>query len=191
MWEHLYKIESGRDVGTLYYFRNLFGRNNVKQKVKDGFAPAEDLFLQVFNAYVVAAFMDWTGMMEIQSLPTKVSTPPDARRNQQEKIQYLNGVMGSFVDSFCLAVPNVKKAIEKQREQQQQACVQNSNIDSVQSNNISPGIIYLLRDARVDYLSQIYLFNLSVVLGLKTKSVNISKKKINPLVATDKRILRN
>ena len=48
MWEHLYKIESGRDVGTLYYFRNLFGRNNVKQKVKDGFAPAEDLFLQVF-----------------------------------------------------------------------------------------------------------------------------------------------
>ena len=178
MWEHLYKIESGRDVGTLYYFRNLFGRNNVKQEVKDGFSSAEDLFLQVFNAYVVAAFMDWTGMMEIQSLPTKVSTPPEVRRNQQEKIQYLYKVIGSFVDSCCLALPNVKKAIEKQREQQQQACVQNNNIDSVQSNNISPGIIYLLLDTRVDYLSQIYLFNLSVVLGLKTKSVNISKKKI-------------
>ncbi|XP_067022428.1 uncharacterized protein [Acropora muricata] len=122
VWEHLYKIESGRDVGTLYYFRNLFGRNNVKQKVKDGFAPAQDLFLQVFNAYVVAAFMDWTGMMEIQSLPTKVSTP-DVRRNQQEKIQYLDKVIGSFVDSFCLALPNVKNAIDKQREQQQQACV--------------------------------------------------------------------
>lgn len=176
MWEHLYKIESGRDVGTLYYFRNLFGRNNVKQKVKDGFAPAQDLFLQVFNAYVVAAFMDWTGMMEIQSLLTKVSSPPDVRRNQQEKIQYLNKVIGSFVDSFCLALPNVKNAIEKQREQQQQACVQNNNIGSVQSNNILPGIIYLLLDARVDYLSQIYLFNLSVVLGLKTKSVNISRK---------------
>ena len=176
MWEHLYKIKSGRDVGTLYYFRNLFGRNNVKQKVKDGFAPAQDLFLQVFNAYVVAAFMDWTGMMEIQSLPTKVSAPPDVRRNQQEKIQYLNKVIGSFVDSFCLALPNVKNAIEKQREQQQQACFQNNNIGSVQSNNILPGIIYLLLDARVDYLSQIYLFNLSVVLGLKTKSVNISKK---------------
>ena len=45
VWEHLYKIESGRDVGTLYYFRNLFRRNNVKQKVKDGFAPAQDLFV--------------------------------------------------------------------------------------------------------------------------------------------------
>ena len=49
----------------------LFGRNNVKQKVKDGFAPAEDLFLQVFNAYLVAAFMDWTGIIEIQSPPTR------------------------------------------------------------------------------------------------------------------------
>ena len=85
-------------------------------------------------------------------------------------------MIGFFVDSFCLALPNVKNAIEKQREQRQQACVQNNKIDSVQSNNILPGIIYLLLDARVDYLSQIYLFNLSVVLGLKTKSVNISKK---------------
>ena len=47
-------------------FRNLFGRNKVKQRVKDGFALAEDLFLQVFNAYVVAPFMDWTRMMGIQ-----------------------------------------------------------------------------------------------------------------------------
>ena len=109
----------------------------------------------MFNAYVVAAFMYWTGMMEIQSLPTKVSTPPDVRRNQQEKIQYLNKVIGSFVDSFCLALPNVKNVIEKHRELQQQACVQNNNIGSVQSNNILPGIIYLL---------------------LKPKSVNISKK---------------
>ena len=130
----------------------------------------------MFNAYVVVAFMDWTGLMEIQSLPTKVSTPPGVRGNQQEKIQYLNKVIGFFVDSFCLALPNVKNAIEKHREQRQQARVQNNKIDSVQSNNILPGIIYLLLDARVDYLSQIYLFNLSVVLGLKTKSVNISKK---------------
>ena len=161
MWEHLYKVESGRHVGTLYYFRNLFGLNNVKQKVKDGFAPVEDLFLPVFNAYVLAAFMDWTGMMEIQSPPTKVSAPPDAMRNQQEKIQYLNNVIGPFVDSFCLALPNVTTAIERQREQQQQACTQNNNNVCVQPNSISPGITYLL----LDHLSQIYLFNLSVVLG--------------------------
>lgn len=175
MWEHLYKIESGRDVGTLYYFRNLFGRNNVKQKVKDGFAPAEDLFLQVFNAYLVVAFMDWTGMMEIQSPPTKVSTPPDAARNQKEKTQYLNNVIGSFVDSFCLVLPDVKKAIEKQREQQQQACVQNNNRVSAQSNTITPGKIYLLQQftTSLKFITQL----ISVVLRLKPKSVNISQKK--------------
>jgi len=62
-------------------------------------------------------------------------------------------VINSFVDNFCLALPNVKKAIEKQREQQQRAFVQNNNNDSVQSNSISPGMIYLLLDATVDYLS--------------------------------------
>jgi len=134
VWEHLYKIESGRDVGTLYYFRNLFGGNSVKQKVKDGFAPAQDLFIQVFNAYVVAAFMDWTGMMEIQSLPTKVSTPADVRRNQQEKIQYLNKVIGSFVDSSCLALPNVKNAKEKQREEQQQALKKSTSSSSTKNS---------------------------------------------------------
>ena len=107
---HLHKIESGRDVGTLYYFRNLSGHNNVKQKVKDGFAPAKDLFLQVFNAYLVVAFMDWTGMMEIQSPPTKVSTPPDITRDQEEQTQYLNNVIGSLVDSFCLVLPIVNQS---------------------------------------------------------------------------------
>ena len=84
-------------------------------------------------------------MIEIQSPPTKVSTPPDAARNQKEKTQYLNNVIGSCVDSFCLVLPDVKKAIEKQTEQQQQACVQNNNRASVQSNSISPGMIYLLQ----------------------------------------------
>ena len=57
---------SGRDVGTLMYFRNLFGHNNVKVRVKDAFTPAEDLFLQVFTAYVLAAFMDSTGMSSLE-----------------------------------------------------------------------------------------------------------------------------
>lgn len=145
VWEHLYKVESGRDVGTLYYFRNLFGRNNVKPKVKDGFAPAEDLFLQVFNAYVVAAFMNWSGMTGMQSPPTKVTPAPDVKSSQEEKTEYLNNVIGSFVESFCLVLPNVKKAIEKQREQQQEVSWAESSANvAAHSNIISSGIILLL-----------------------------------------------
>lgn len=111
--------------------------------MKDGFAPAENLFLQVFNAYVIAAFMDWSGMTSIQSPPTKVSVAPDANSSQHEKILYLEDVIGSFVDSFCLTLPNVKKAIEKQSEQQQQTCAADNNGNvSTFSSSIKPGTFY-------------------------------------------------
>ena len=105
-----------------------------------------------------------------------MSTPPDAARNQKEKTQYLNNVISSFVDSFCLVLPDVKKAIEKQREQQQQACVQNNNRASVQSNCISPGMIYLLQQFTTSL--NLFIQLISVVLRLKPKSVNISQEKI-------------
>ena len=66
-------------------------------------------------------------MTGMQSLPTKVSAAPDVKCSQHEKFQYLKEVIGSFVDSFCLTLPNVKKAIEKQREQQQETCVENND----------------------------------------------------------------
>ena len=149
----------------------------------------EDLFLQVFNAYVVAAFMDWTGMMQIQSPPTKVSAPPDVMRNQQEKTQYLNSVIGSFVDNFCLALPNVKKAIEKQREQQQQACVQNNNNDndSVQSesNSISPGMIYLFLDTHVASPSKVKPLSLLPLRRNKMDPVTEN----SPYIIFDKKVI--
>ena len=104
VWEHLYNMKSSRDVGTLVYFRNLFRRNNVKQSVKDGFAPAEDLFLQVLTAYIIAAFIDFAGMPEAQSPPTKVPIP-DKNSTPEQKSQYLDKIIGSFVDSYCLILP--------------------------------------------------------------------------------------
>lgn len=103
------------------YFRNLFGRNNVKARVKDAFAPAEDLFLQVFTAYVIAAFMDLTGMSSVKSPPTKVPVPAE-NGTLEEKSMYLEKVIGSFVDSYCLNLPNVEDAIKCQNEQQSQQC---------------------------------------------------------------------
>ena len=82
----------------------------MKSRVKDGFAPAQDLFLQVFNAYLVAAFMHWSGMVEIHSSPTNVSTlPSNGNCGKQEKLIYLNNVIGSFVDSFCLKLPDATR----------------------------------------------------------------------------------
>ena len=100
----------------------------MKSRVKDGFAPAQDFFLQVLNAYLVAAFTYWFGMPEIHSSPTNVSAlPSNGNCGKQEKLIYLNNVIGSFVDSFCLKLPDTKKAIDRQREQQQQPCVDHDN----------------------------------------------------------------
>ena len=112
-------MKSSRDVGTLVYFRNLFGRNNVKQSVKDGFAPAEDLFLQVFTAYIIAAFIDFAGMPDVHSRPTNVPVP-DKNSTPEQKSRYLDKVIGSFVDSYCLILPNVEDTIKLQNEQRNQ-----------------------------------------------------------------------
>lgn len=143
VWEHLYNVKSGRDVGTLMYFRNLFGRNNVKAKVKDSFAPAEDLFLQVFTAYVLAAFMDFTGMTSLKSPPTEVPVPAENIK-QEEKSQYLEKVIGSFVDSFCFTLPNVEDAFKRQNEQQSQQNASGSDEPTVSCNLILPGTLPIL-----------------------------------------------
>ena len=52
---------------------------------------------------------------------TSVSTlPSNGNCGKQEKLIYLNNVIGSFVDSFCLKLPDAKEAIDRQREQQQE-----------------------------------------------------------------------
>lgn len=117
------------------YFRNLFGRNNVKARVKDAFAPAEDLFLQVFTAYVLAAFMDSTGMSSVKSPPTKVPVPAE-NSTLEEKLLYLEKVIGSFVDSYCLTLPNVEDAIKRQNEQKSQ---QNASCPDKPTTSIVPG----------------------------------------------------
>lgn len=126
----------------------------MKSRVKDGFAPAQDLFLQVFNAYLVAAFMHWSGMAEIHSSPTNVSTlPSNGNCGKQEKLIYLNNVIGSFVDSFCLKLPNAKGEATRTR-------VDHDNSFSTWSAaSIASGlyiIIFTVADMNFDYFHCIF-----------------------------------
>ena len=135
----------------------------MKSRVKDGFASAQDLFLQVFNAYLVAAFMHWSGMAEIHSSPTNVSTlPSNGNCGKQEKLIYLNNVIGSFVDSSCLKLPDAKEAIDRdrQREQQQEPRVNHGNsVSTWSAASIASGsyiIIFTVADMNVDYFHCIF-----------------------------------
>ena len=133
----------------------------MKSRVKDGFASAQDLFLQVFNAYLVAAFMHWSGMAEIHSSPTNVSTrPSNGNCGKQEKLIYPNNVIGSFVDSFCLKPADAKEAIDRQREQQQGPRVDHDNsVSTWSAASIASGlyiIIFTVADMNFDYFHCIF-----------------------------------
>ena len=53
-------------------------------------------------------------MTELYSSQTKVSAlPANWNYSKQETVLNLNDVIGSFVDSFCLNLPDVKKATDR------------------------------------------------------------------------------
>ena len=66
-------------------------------------------------------------MTELYSSQTKVSAlPANWNYSKQETVLNLNDVIGSFVDSFCLNLPDVKKATDRYMEQQE-TCVDNTD----------------------------------------------------------------
>ena len=86
--------------------------------VKDGFAPADDLFPQVFTAYIIAVLIDFAGMPNVHSRP-KNAPVPDRNSTPEQKSRYLDKVIGSFVNS-CLILLNVENTIKLRNEQQNQ-----------------------------------------------------------------------
>ena len=92
----------------------------------------------MFSAYILAVFMEWSGMTEMQSSPTKVNPAPDANCTTEDRLKYLDEVIGPFVDKYCLTLPNVEDAITRQREQQIQSNTEHDDTPTV-SLSILPG----------------------------------------------------
>ena len=96
-----------RDMGTLYYFRQRFGRTNVPPQVKKNYAGAEALMLQVTRAHICESFMTWAGMENLESTPLNAEIPPTTA-TIQDKSKFLEESIGNFVDKYALVVPDVK-----------------------------------------------------------------------------------
>lgn len=77
----------------------------------------QTMFPQVFTAYIIAAFIDFAGMPDVHSPPTNAPVP-DRNSTPEQKSQYLDKVIGSFVNS-CLILPNVEINTIKLRNEQQ------------------------------------------------------------------------
>ena len=79
---------------------------------------------------------------------------------KQEKLIYLNYVIGSFVDCFCLKLPDAKEAIDRQREQQQEPRVDHDNSVSTWSAASIASALYIITftvaDMNFDYFHCIF-----------------------------------
>ena len=109
MFDHLYKAEFLREVGTLKYFRERVNCKNVTpDKVTKSFEGTEDFFVSVGTAYmyILEAAMEFFGLNEVHvnGTPTKHVPPagilhlPKARKKT-----FFDDVLGSFVDEFVMA----------------------------------------------------------------------------------------
>ena len=123
IWEKLYNTQSSREIATLYYFRQKFGRTNVPNQVKKNYSGAEALILQVSRAYICEAFMTWAGMDSLHSVPTSHIVPKKCAA-QEEKTAYIEEQIGAFVDKYCLLNADVEQMwtlSESQRRSQREA----------------------------------------------------------------------
>lgn len=109
----MYNKSSGREPGTIYYFRNLHGRTNVKENVKNNYAAAEGMLLHLATAYIVSAFMYHAGMSDTKDRPKKINEP--GKNVTLHGYNYLREFVGGFVDQYCLFEPDLDKIQRKQQ----------------------------------------------------------------------------
>lgn len=90
------KQSSAREIETLKYFRERIMRYNVPTTVKNNPDAYEEFFTSVGRAYLVEAFLEFFGMDNTESVPTK--NMPENNATMEEKKQHFDNVIGQFVD---------------------------------------------------------------------------------------------
>ena len=110
---------SGREPGTLYNLRQTFKLVNVPSKVTNNYSACESLMLSSSKAYLCEAFMTWSEMPNLDSIPLWFKEV-QAEEDPSLKRQTLQLHLGEFVDEFVLTEFDVETAWREQAEQRQQ-----------------------------------------------------------------------
>jgi hypothetical protein len=96
----------------MYFFRQKFGKKNVYNDVKKNFKASAELLTEVTKAYVCEAFMEWAGFDAVEGNPTKITIPHPKATNAIKK-NFMDSVIGHFVDKFVLPELDSEKALLK------------------------------------------------------------------------------
>ena len=98
VFKKLYK-NSGREKGTLCFFREKLNRRNVTVDVKH-YEDCEQLFFSVGKCFVIEALLEFFQMVDTKHKPT--ANGPHSRQALKEDYQktYMGNVIDKFLDEF-------------------------------------------------------------------------------------------
>lgn len=108
MYKKLYG-NSGREQGTLRYYREKLQRRNVTPDVKH-YEDCEQLFVSVGRAFTVIALLDFFKMGTTDSHPTRNIPPFHIIHVGNNKELYLKDVLSRFVNQFLLPNESAQSA---------------------------------------------------------------------------------
>lgn len=94
--------------------------------------------LQVTRAHICEAFMTWAGMENLESRPLNIEVPPQSA-SVQEKSEFLEECIGSFVDKYAVVIPDVKGTWEMEEAQHKESEVSSHMLSQRNQNLYRPG----------------------------------------------------
>ncbi|XP_028407915.1 uncharacterized protein LOC114530546 [Dendronephthya gigantea] len=99
VFKRLYK-NSGREAGTIRYFREVLNRRNVTVDIKH-YEDCEQLFMSVGNCYLVEALLEFFKMENVNDSPKENNPLPDQEDlSEEEKKTHLMTVLDKFLDEY-------------------------------------------------------------------------------------------
>lgn len=90
---------SGREKGTLRYFREKLNRRNVTVDVKH-FEDCEQLFLSVGKCFVIEAFLEFFDMNDETQKPSKNAPNLGAATSDKQKEIDIKNILDKFLDNY-------------------------------------------------------------------------------------------
>lgn len=151
VYNHLYKPQSLREVGTLKYFRERLNRRNVTpDKVTKSYEGCEQFIISTGKAYLIEAAMEFWGMDSMDDKPTKNCPPSNILYLPlAKKRKYFNKVVGDFVDEFVMADPDSEVIL-----QHMEAETQASILETIQSDHDYASISVPLKEAEATKIKE-------------------------------------
>ena len=134
VFKKLYK-NSGREIGTLRFFREKLQRRNVTQDVKH-YEDCEQLFISVGKCFTIEALVKFFNMTNKDGDPTN-NRPPlfHILMMGNNKQVYFNSVLDKFIDEFLLLPSASFPGPPREEENQENEVESFDNTDFV--NNYS------------------------------------------------------